>query len=76
LTILKGKSSTALMSLKTNSSVNPIILKGSRISHINGSRNNITSAMGQHITNKIHQSIMARIVFIILLDPFAKYLPN
>ena len=55
------------MSLNTNSRVNPTILKGSRIIHIKGSRNNMTNAIGQHSTNKIHQRIIAIIVFIILL---------
>jgi hypothetical protein len=60
LTIRKGKRSMALISLKTISRVNPIIRKGSRISQMSGSRNNKTSANGQHITNNIHQRMMAR----------------
>jgi hypothetical protein len=60
LTIRNGKSSMALISLNTISSVNPIILKGRRISQINGSKNTRTNAKGQHITNKMHQRIMAR----------------
>jgi len=60
LIIRKGKSRMALISLNTISSVNPIIRKGSRMSQIKGSRNINTSAKGQHITNKIHQRIMAR----------------
>ncbi|MEX2234604.1 MAG: hypothetical protein WD824_20730 [Cyclobacteriaceae bacterium] len=52
----KGKRSTALMSLKTNSIVNPTILKGRRRSQKRGKRNSMIRAIGQQITSKKHQS--------------------
>jgi hypothetical protein len=54
----------APISLKTTSSVNPIILNGSKISHINGSKKIKASAKGQHITNKMNHKKIAIIVFI------------
>jgi hypothetical protein len=54
----------APISLKTTSSVNPIILNGRRISHINGSKKIKASAKGQHITNKMNHKKTAIIVFI------------
>jgi hypothetical protein len=78
LTNRNGKRSTALISLNTSSSVNPIILNGSRINHIRGSRNSMTNAMGQQSTNKIHQRITANIVFMIIFQvkSIAKDTPN
>jgi len=63
------------MNLKTNSSVNPIILKGRRINQISGRKNIRTNARGQHITNKIHQRIIARIVFMKVFVSSTKHLP-
>ena len=56
------------MNLKTSSIVNPTILKGSRINHTSGKRNIMTNASGQQMTNKIHQRIMARKVFMIMIN--------
>jgi len=50
--------------LKTISNEKPMILKGSRISHINGSRKINTSASGQHSTKRINQRKIAINVFI------------
>ena len=62
--ILNGNKRMALISLKTTSSVKPIILKGRRINHISGSKKIKASANGQHNTNKINHKITAIIVFI------------
>jgi len=55
------------MSLKTSSMVKPSNRKGSRINQTSGRRNIMTKASGQHITNKIHQRIMAIKVFMIMI---------
>jgi len=60
----KGKRSTAPTSLKTASNVNPRIRNGRRINQIMGKRNNITIAMGQQSTNKMHHRIIAISVLI------------
>jgi hypothetical protein len=71
-----GNSSIAPTSLNTRPMVSPTILNGSRMSQINGNRNNIINARGQHITNKIHQRIIARSVRIsILFETSACKLP-
>lgn len=57
----------ALMSLNINPMVSPTILKGNRISHSKGRRNNMISANGQQVTSRRHQRINARIVFIVRL---------
>ena len=48
-----------VMSLKTTSRVKPTILNGRRITQISGNRKIRTSANGQHMTNRIHHSMIA-----------------
>jgi len=64
LSTLKGNISTAPINLKTISRVNPTILKGIDINQTSGRRNIITSARGQHRTNRIHHNKKAIIVLI------------
>jgi hypothetical protein len=52
-----------LINLKINSSENPTIRNGSNRSQRRGNRKMSIKAMGQHRVNRIHQSKMARIVF-------------
>jgi hypothetical protein len=55
--IRKGKSKRAPTILNTKSSVNPMIRKGRRISHISGKRIIISRAIGQHNTkSKAHNT--------------------
>jgi hypothetical protein len=49
---------------------NPRILKGNRITQINGKRNKSIRANGQHNTNKMHQSINVISVFIMESQSF------
>jgi hypothetical protein len=56
------------MSLKTTSSVNPIILKGSRINQTIGRMNIMARARGQQIASKIHQSTRAMNVFMVFFE--------
>jgi hypothetical protein len=51
------------MNLKIISMEKPMILNGSKINQIMGNKKISTMAKGQHITNKIHQSIsVARVL--------------
>jgi len=59
-----GNKSTPLISLKTNSSVNPKILNGSRSNQSRGRKTIMSNANGQHNTNKKHHSKIAITVFI------------
>jgi hypothetical protein len=56
----------APINLNTTSRVNPTIRKGSSINHMSGKRKIITSANGQHKTNKMHQRRKAIRVLIFL----------
>jgi hypothetical protein len=49
-----------------------MILNGRSISQMSGKRNNIIKARGQQITNKKHQRIAARNVFILFYALFNK----
>jgi hypothetical protein len=58
--IRKGKSKRAPIILKTKSSVNPMILKGRRISQINGKSIIISRAIGQHNTKSMAHNTTPR----------------
>jgi len=62
-TTLNGNISTAPMNLKTSSSVSPTIRNGSNTSHTIGKMKISTRAIGQQSTNKMHQRITTRSVF-------------
>ena len=55
---------SAPMNLKIISMENPMILNGNVISQINGNRNKIAIASGQHNAKRIHQRIRESNVFI------------
>ncbi|MEQ8424189.1 MAG: hypothetical protein RIA63_05725 [Cyclobacteriaceae bacterium] len=75
----KGNVSIAAMASKINPSVKPIIRNGSRINHTKGKRNIASKAIGQQMTNNIHQSRMAMnvrmLLWIQIVQLLAKVLP-
>jgi hypothetical protein len=69
LATLKGKRKIAPRILKTKEKVNPIMVKGRRISHTSGKINNINKASGQQITKRIHQRVKPIKVLIYFFFP-------
>ena len=58
------------ISVNTASSVKPIILKGSRISHTSGKKININNARGQQSTSSTHQR--ANAINVLIVGSFRK----
>jgi len=64
LITLNGNSRIPPTILKITSMVNPRILNGIRMIHAKINKKNSIMASGQHITNRMHKSKKAIIVFI------------